>query len=66
MRMIVDLGNLDNSLTIDTTGQSGHPSSPHYDDMIDAWRTTQYHPMLWSRDKVEAATAERLILSPAN
>jgi penicillin amidase len=66
MRMIVDLANMDNSLTIDTTGQSGHPSSPHYDDMIDAWRNIQYHPMLWSRDKVEAGTATRLILNPAS
>ena len=65
MRMIVDLANFDNSVTMHTTGQSGHPSSPHYDDMIDSWRTIQYHPMLWSRDKVEAAATERLILNPA-
>ncbi|MEP7293100.1 MAG: penicillin acylase family protein, partial [Chloroflexota bacterium] len=30
MRMIVDVANFDNSLTMHTTGQSGHPASPHY------------------------------------
>ena len=64
MRMIVDVANFDDSLTMHTTGQSGHPSSPHYNDMIDAWSTIHYHPMLWSRTQVEAATVERLILSP--
>lgn len=65
MRMIVDLANLDNSLTMHTTGQSGHPASPHYADMIDPYRTYQYHPMLWSRANVEDATVDRLLLSPA-
>jgi penicillin G amidase len=33
MRMIVDLGDLNNSLTVHTTGQSGHAYHPHYIDM---------------------------------
>src|SRR5664279_1112331 len=66
MRMIVDVANFDNSVTMHTTGESGHPASPHYNDMIDSWRSIQYHPMLWSRAKVEAATVDRLVLSPSN
>jgi penicillin amidase len=65
MRMIVDVGDFDNSVTIHTTGQSGHPASPHYDDMIEPWRTVQYHRMRWSRRNVEEATADRLVLIPA-
>lgn len=65
MRMIVDVGDFENSVSIHTTGQSGHPASPHYGDMIDPWRTIQYHPMRWSRRSVEAAAVDRLILSPA-
>jgi penicillin amidase len=64
MRMIVDLGNLGNSLTIHTTGQSGHAYHPHYIDMADLWRTIQYHPMLWERSQVEAGAAEHLQLAP--
>ena len=65
MRMIVDLGDLDNSRSIHTTGQSGHPFSPHYADMVDLWRFIRYHPMRFSEDVVEDAAANRLELRPA-
>ncbi len=64
MRMIVDLSNLDSSRTIHTTGQSGNPLSPHYSDMIDLWRNIEYHPMLWTREQVEAAAVNHLNLKP--
>ncbi|NUM49418.1 MAG: penicillin acylase family protein, partial [Anaerolineales bacterium] len=64
MRMIVDLSNLQNSLTIHLTGQSGHPASPHYADMTDLWRMIQYHPMLWDRQAVEADAEGHLVLTP--
>jgi penicillin amidase len=63
-RQIVDLGDFANSLSIHTTGQSGHPFHPHYDDMIDMWRNLQYHPMLWARAQVEAAAEAHLQLTP--
>ena len=65
MRMIVDLGDLTRSVTIHTTGQSGHPYSRHYDDMIDPWRNIEYYPMLWTQEQVEAAAVSRLILHPS-
>ncbi len=64
MRMIVDLGNLNNSLTMHTTGQSGHPYHSHYIDMVDPWRLVQYHPMLWDRAEIEAASEAHLRLVP--
>jgi penicillin amidase len=64
MRMIVDLSNLDQSLTIHTTGQSGHAGAPHYIDFADAWRLIHYHPMLWSRADIEAAAEDHLTLQP--
>ena len=64
MRMIVDLADFKKSVTIHTTGQSGHAFSKHYNDMIDLWRTIQYHPMLWDRGSVEAAKEAVLILEP--
>ncbi len=63
-RQIVDLGDFSNSLSIHTTGQSGHPFQPHYDDMIDLWRNLQYHSMLWARSQVEAAAEAHLQLTP--
>lgn len=64
MRMIVDLSDLDNSLMMHSTGQSGHAYHPHYIDMADPWRTIQYHPMLWDRAQVEGAQEAHLTLLP--
>lgn len=66
MRLIVDLGDLDRSIVMNSTGQSGHPFSDHYDDMIEPWRNHEYRMMLWSQEQVEAAAVSRLILYPAD
>lgn len=66
MRMIVDFSDLSNSVTVHTTGQSGHPASEHYGDFIDDWRNINYHPMLWTRDDIEANAASTLTLEPGN
>jgi penicillin G amidase len=36
-RLLCDLGDLDRSRWQHMTGQSGHPSSPHYDDLLEDW-----------------------------
>ena len=61
---IVDLDDLSRSLSMHTTGQSGHPFNKHYDDMIDPWRNHQYHSMLWNRDQVETGAESYLQLMP--
>ncbi len=63
-RQIIDLSNLTFSVSMHTTGQSGHAFHPHYADMIDFWRNIQYHPMLWLRPQVEAAAEAHLTLMP--
>jgi penicillin amidase len=63
-RMIVDLSDLGNSLSIHTTGQSGHAYHPHYIDMAELWTTIQYHPMLWTRDQVRTAVETHMKLRP--
>jgi penicillin amidase len=63
-RQIIDVSNWDASRVVHTTGQSGHPASKHYDDMIPLWLNGQYHPMLWSREQVEANAEARLRLEP--
>jgi penicillin amidase len=64
MRMIVDLGNLDASLTMHTTGQSGHAFHPHYIDLAKRWSRIEYHPMLWSQDAILAQSKSHLTLLP--
>lgn len=63
-RLILDVGAWDGSLGINTTGQSGHPRSPHYFDQNRLWRHGQYRPLPFSRKAVEAATVSRLELVP--
>jgi penicillin amidase len=63
-RQIVDLGDLSRSVSMHTTGQSGHPFHRHYDDMIAPWRDVEHHPMLWAREDVEANAEATLVLTP--
>lgn len=64
MRMIVDLSNLNNSVTVHTTGESGHAYNPHYIDMVDLWRNIQYYPMWWNEDAVNKDAEAELKLVP--
>ena len=51
-RQIVDLADVDASLSIIPTGQSGQPYSPHWGDQTQLWASGQYKPMALSRDKI--------------
>lgn len=64
MRMIVDLGNLNNSVTVHTTGQSGHAYHPHYADMAPLWADVQYYPMWWDQPSAIADAEGHLVLKP--
>lgn len=64
MRMIVDFSDLNNSLTVHTTGQSGHAYHPHYDDMAPLWAGIQYYPMWWDRASIVNDSEGHLILMP--
>jgi penicillin amidase len=63
--MIADVGEWDNSVTINPPGQSGDPESPHYRDHFDLWLKEQYVPMLYSRAAIEANLEHRVVLEPA-
>lgn len=64
MRMIVDLSNLNNSLTVHTTGQSGHAYHPHYIDMAPLWADVEYYPMWWEQDSIINDAEGHLVLKP--
>jgi penicillin amidase len=64
MRMVVDLGDLNNSITVHTTGQSGHAYHPHYIDMASMWANIEYYPMFWEEGPVTGNAESRLRLQP--
>ncbi len=64
VRVVIDVGNWDNSRAVNHPGQSGDPDNPHYRDLAPLWRSGQYFPLLYSRAAVENATEKRIKLVP--
>jgi len=64
-RQIFDLKDWDNARIVILPGQSGRLASPHYADLLPLWQAGRYHPMLWSREAVEAHAEGVLALHPA-
>jgi len=62
---ILDVGAWDNSVMVNSPGESGVPGSAHYSDLMPLWDQGQYIPMLYSRAAVEQHVSERVILEPA-
>ena len=64
-RQLVDLSNFDLGRSIQATGQSGHPLSPHYFDQGKLWLKGDYHPTPYSRMAVLGQAKHLLTLVPA-
>ena len=64
MRMVVDLSNFDNSLTVLPSGQSGHVMSKYYDDQVDNWISNNMYPLYFSREQVELNQKDYMFLRP--
>jgi penicillin amidase len=63
-RFIADMSDLGNSLTVHTTGQSGQLFHRHREDFISLWQNVEYHPLLSSREAVEASAEATLTVRP--
>jgi penicillin amidase len=63
-RLVVDVGAWDNSVVMNSPGQSGDPASPHYADLFELWAADESVPLLYSREQVEAVAHERIRLVP--
>jgi penicillin amidase len=63
-REILDTANWDESLAINTPGQSGQPGSPHYSDLMNVWDAGEYFPLVYSKEAVQRETASTLELLP--
>ena len=63
-RIIVDTGDWDRTVGMNTPGQSGDTRSPFYRNLFERWANDEFHPVFYSRDKIEAVTAMRFGLRP--
>lgn len=64
MRMVVDLGDFDNSTWINLTGASGHAFDSHYADQARLWAVGRTRPWPFSAKAVKAAADQTLTLRP--
>ena len=65
-RLIVDLSDLEKTLAVNSTGQSGHPFHRHRDDESARWVNVELHPLPFSREGVERVAEEKLVLKPGS
>jgi penicillin amidase len=63
-RLVIDVGSWDDSVAMNSPGQSGVPDSPHHHDLFDAWAADEAFPLLYTREAVEKALDERIVLRP--
>lgn len=64
MREIIDMGNLDASRFVTSTGESGEPFAPHNFDLMPLWNGGQYQQMYFSQSVVNAHAEATLTLEP--
>jgi len=63
-RQCFDMGKLDEGRNIHAPGQSGDPSSPHYNDYIPIWQRGDTKPAYWKKEDVMANLERSIKLSP--
>ncbi len=63
-RIVVDVGDWDNSVAMNAPGQSGRPCDEHWDDLYRAWASDESFPLYYDRQNVEAHTTYRFRLLP--
>lgn len=63
-RIVMDVGAWDNSVAMNSPGQSGNPESPHYADLFPKWAQDQAFPLVYSREAIERHQEHRLLLVP--
>ena len=64
LRMNVEVPDWDHARFSLAGGQSGNPSSPHYDDLLRHWLDGGSVPIAWSPEMVQEVTEQRMRLLP--
>ncbi len=64
VRLVMDVGAWDNSVAINTPGQSDDPMSAHYRDLFPMWAQGSYVPLRFSRAAVDRDAEDLIHISP--
>jgi penicillin amidase len=63
-KIVVDTENWDNSVGLNSPGQSGDVNDAHYRDLYELWARGKYFPIFYSRPKVESVAEKVFELEP--
>jgi penicillin amidase len=63
-RIVMDVGAWDNSVAMNSPGQSGNPGSPHYADLFPEWAQDRAFPLVYSRQAIERHRSHCYVLVP--
>ena len=63
-RRVIDFSDIENSMSILPTGQSGNPFSPHYDDQAEMYARGEFRKMMMNQQEIEQAARNTLLFIP--
>ena len=63
-RRIVDFSDVENSISILPTGQSGNPLSKHYKDQAEMYVNGEFRKMMMNEEEIKSTSENVLIFSP--
>jgi len=64
-RRVIDFSDIENSMSILPTGQSGNPFSKHYNDQAEMYNTGKFRKMKLNKEEI-IKTSTKLVFSPTN
>ena len=62
-RRIIDFSDIENSLSVIPTGQSGNPMSKHYDDQSELFVSGKFRKMMMNKKEIEAVATKLIFIS---
>ena len=66
MRIILDFGDVEGSVSVLPTGNSGNRFSRHYADQKELYTKGRYRPQLMNKEQIKSKSKGKLVLTPGN
>ncbi|MCW5515446.1 penicillin acylase family protein [Muriicola sp. Z0-33] len=63
-RRVIDFSDIENSISILPTGQSGNPFSDHYDDQAEMYVNGEFRKMMMNKEEIISTAESKLIFKP--
>ena len=65
MRILLDFADVEHSISVLPTGQSGNVFSPHYQDQVEMFLGGKFRKQLMDENEIRSTTEAKLMLEPA-